>query len=77
MFLPEGLGSLGLSSRERSLSGHLVETQGLEFAIHLQVDLSDFEGERLMGTLSDVDRVEILVINMEGDVEVVDAQYKS
>ena len=50
-FLPVELGGLDWSSRERSLSGRLVERWVSGFAIHLRVDLTDEEGGALMRAL--------------------------
>ena len=56
-FLLVDLGSLDWSSRERSLSGHLVESLISGFAIHLRVALTDEEGDALFGVLG-VDKME-------------------
>ena len=75
-FLPVDLGSLDWSSRERSLSGHLVESLVSEFAIHLRVSLTEEEGEAFMGTLG-VNRMENHpVVEMEGVMEVVDSEFE-
>ena len=71
LFLPVGLGGLGWSSRERFWLGHLIESWGSGFVIHLQVSLSDEEGEIFLRALG-MDRVEDLVVHMEGDMEVVE-----
>ena len=72
-FLPACLGNLDWSSRERSLSGHLVQSLVSGYAIHLRVSLSELEGDAFMGALG-VDRMENYpVVEMEGDMEVVDA----
>ena len=75
-FLPVDPGSLDWSSRERTLSGHVVESLACEFVIHLRVSLTDEEGEAFMGVL-DIDKIEEQpVVNMEGNMEVVDAGLK-
>ena len=75
-FLPACLGDLNWSSRERSLSGHLVQSWVFEFAIHLRIGLSEVEGDAFLGVLG-VDRMEYCpVVEMEGDVEVVDTEFK-
>ena len=75
-FLPAHLGDLDWSSRERNLSGHLVESMVSGFAIHLRISLSEVEGEAFMGALG-VDRMEDRpVVEMEGDLEVVDAEFE-
>src|ERR1700743_3159205 len=48
-FLPAHLGNLDWSSRERSLSGCLVESLVSGYAIHLRVSLTEEEGDALMG----------------------------
>ena len=46
------------------------------FAIHLRIGLSEAEGDAFLGAL-EVDRMEdCLVVEMEGDMEVVDAEFK-
>ena len=75
-FLPARLGNLDWSSRGRSLSGHLVQNWVSGFAIHLRIGLSDMEGDAFLGAL-EVDRMEDCpVVEMEGDMEVVDAEFK-
>ena len=70
-FLPARLGDLDWSSRERNLSGHLVESLASGFAIHLRISLSEVKGDAFMGTLG-VDRMEDHpVVKMVGD-KVVD-----
>src|ERR1700743_3021085 len=44
-FLPACLGNLDWSSRERSLSRHLVQSWVSGFVIHLRISLSDLEGD--------------------------------
>ena len=67
-FLPSCLGDLDWSSGERSLvSG---------FPIHLRIGLSEEEGDAFLGALG-VDRMEEApVVKMEGDMEVVDAEFE-
>ena len=75
-FLPALLGNLDWSSRERSLSGHLVQSLVSGFAIHLRISLSELEGDCFLGALK-VDRMEDHpVVKMKGDMEVVDAEFK-
>ena len=75
-FLPAHLGDLDWSSRERSLSGHLVQSLVSGFAIHLRIGLSEEEGDVFLGALG-VDKMEEApVVEMEGDMEVVDAKFK-
>src|ERR1700743_1811145 len=75
-FLPACLGDLDWSSRERSLSGRLVQSLVSGFAIHLRIGLSEEEGDAFLGALG-VDRMEEApVAKMEGDMEVVDAEFK-
>ena len=49
-FLPAHLDYLDWSSRERSLSGHLVESLVSGYAIHLKIGLSEEEGGCLHGS---------------------------
>ena len=56
-FLPDRLGDLDWSSRERSLSGRLVQSLVSGFAIHLRIGLSEEEGDTFLGALG-VDRME-------------------
>ena len=75
-FLPARLGDLDWSSRKRSLSGCLVQSLVSGFAIHLRIGLSEVEGDTFLGALG-VDRMEDApVVKMEGDMEVVDAEFK-
>ena len=75
-FLPACLGDLDWSSGERSLSGHLVQSLVSGFVIHLRIGLSEEEGDAFLGALG-VDRMEEApVIEMEGDMEVVDAEFE-
>ena len=75
-FLPARLGDLHWSSRGRSLSGRLVQSLVSGFPIHLRIGLSEEEGDAFLGALG-VDRMEdALVVEMEGDMEVVDAKFE-
>ena len=75
-FLPSRLGDLDWSSGERSLSGRLVQSLESGFVIHLRIGLSEEEGDAFLGALG-VDKMEeALVVEMEGDREVVDAKFK-
>ena len=75
-FLPACLEDLDWSSRERSLSGRLVQSLVSGFAIHLRIGLSEEEGDAFLGALG-VDRMEDApVVKMEGDMEVVDAKFE-
>ena len=75
-FLPARLGDLDWSSRERSLSGCLVQSLASGFAIHLRIGLSEEEGDAFLGALG-IDRMEeALVVEMEGNMEVVDAEFE-
>ena len=54
----------------------LVEGLVSEFAIHLRVSLTEEEGQAFMGALG-ADRMEKQsVVEMEGDMEVVDAEFE-
>ena len=75
-FLPSSLGDLDWSSGERSLSGRLVQSLESGFAIHLRIGLSNNEGDAFLGALG-VDKMEEApVVEMEGDMEVVDAEFE-
>ena len=75
-FLPSCLGDLDWSSGERSLSGRLVQSLESGFAIHLRIGLSEEEGDAFLGALG-VDKMEEApVVEKEGDMEVVDAEFK-
>ena len=75
-FLPSHLGDLDWSSGERSLSGRLVQSLVSGFAIHLRIGLSEEERDAFLGAL-EVDKMEeALVVEMEGDMEVVDAEFE-
>ena len=64
-FLPARLGDLDWASRERSLSGRLVQSLAYGFAIHLRIGLSEVEGDAFLGALG-VDRMEEApVVEME------------
>ena len=70
------LPGLDWSSRERSLSGRLVQSLVSGFAIHLTIGLSEEEGDALLGAVG-VDRMEEApVVEMDGDMEVVDAEFE-
>ena len=70
------LPGLDWSSRERSLSGRLVQSLVSGFAIHLTVGLSEEEGDAFLGAVG-VDRMEEApVVEMVGDMEVVDAEFE-
>ena len=46
------------------------------FAIHLRIGLSELQGDHFLGAL-EVDRMEDRpVVKMEGDMEVVDTEFK-
>ena len=75
-FLPSCLGDLDWSSGERSLSSRLVQSLASGFAIHLRIGLSEEEGDAFLGALG-VDKMEEApVVEMEGDMEVVDAKFE-
>ena len=75
-FLPACLGDLDWSSGERSLSGCLVQSLASGFAIHLRIGLSEEEGDAFLGALG-VDRMEEApVVEMEGEMEVADAEFE-
>ena len=74
--IPEVEQSTQLYSGERSLSGRLVQSLESGFAIHLRIGLSEAEGDMFLGALG-VDRMEEApVVEMEGDREVVDAEFE-
>ena len=75
-FLPSSLGDLDWSSGERSLSGCLVQSLESGFAIHLRIGLSEEEGDAFLGALGVNKMEEAPVIEMEGDMEVVDAEFE-
>ena len=56
-FLSARLGNLDWSSRERSLSGCLVQSWVSGFMINLKIELTDAEGEELIAVLG-VDEME-------------------
>ena len=75
-FLPSSLGDLDWSSGERSLSGCLVQSLESGFVIHLRIGLSEEEGDAFLGALG-VDKMEEApVVEIEGDLEVVDAEFE-
>ena len=75
-FLPACLGDLDWSSRERSLSGRLVQSLVSGFVIHLRIGLSEDKGNAFLGALG-VNRMEDHpVVEMEGDMEVVDTEFE-
>ena len=58
------------------MSVHLVQSLVSEFAIHLRISLSEIKGDAFLGALG-VDRMEDCpVVEMEGDMEVVDAEFE-
>ena len=75
-FLPSRLEDLDWSSGERSLSGRLVQSLESGFAIHLRIGLSEEEGDAFLGALGVNKMEEALVVEMEGDMEVVDTEFK-
>ena len=75
-FLPAWLGDLDWSSRERSLSRHLVQSWVSGFAIHLRICLSEVKGDAFLGAL-EVNRMgDCPVVKMEGHMEVVNTEFK-
>ena len=75
-FLPAFLGNLDWSSRGRNLSGCLVQSLVSGFVIHLRIGLSEVKGDAFLGAL-EVNRMEDHpVVEMEGDMEVVDAEFE-
>ena len=56
-YLPATLANLDLQSRERNLSGHLVESWISGFTIHLRIELTGAEGEELTEVMG-VDEME-------------------
>ena len=75
-FLPSRLGDLDWFSGERSLSGCLVQSLASGFAIHLRIGLSEEEGDAFFGALGVNKMEEASVVKMEGDMEVVDAEFE-
>ena len=58
------------------MSGRLVQSLVSGFVIHLRIGLSEEEEDAVLGALG-VDRMEdALVVEMEGDMEVVDAEFE-
>ena len=74
-FLSSHLGDLDWSSGERSLSSRLVQSLVSGFAIHLRIGLSE-EGDAFLGALGVNKMEEAPVVEMEGDMEVVDAEFE-
>ena len=59
------------------MSECLVESLVSGYVIHLRIHLSEVKGDAFMGALG-VDRMEDHpVVEMEGDMEVVGAEFKS
>ena len=75
-FLPSSLGDLDWSSGERSLSSHLVQSLESGFAIHLRIGLSEAEVDAFLGALGVNKMEEAPVVEMDGDMEVVDAEFE-
>ena len=75
-FLPAHLGDLDWSSGERSLSGRLMQSLASGFAIHLRIGLSEEEGDAFLGALGINRMQEAPVVETEGDMEVVDAEFE-
>ena len=46
------------------------------FAIHLRIGLSEIEGDAFLGALGVGKMEDTPVVEMEGDMEVVDAEFK-
>ena len=58
------------------MSGHLVESMVSGLVIHLRISLSEVEGDAFLGALG-VNRMEDRpVVEIEGDMEVVDIEFK-
>ena len=75
-FLPSHLGDLDWFSGERSLSSRLVQSLVSGFAIHLRIGLFEEEGDAFLGALG-VDKMEEApVVEMQGDMEVVDTEFE-
>ena len=75
-FLPAHPGDLDWSSRGRSLSGCLVQSWVSGFAIHLRIGLSETEGDAFLGALEVNWMEDRPVVELEGDMEVVDAEFE-
>ena len=75
-FLLSSLGDLDWSSGERSLSSHLVQSLESGFAIHLRIGLSEEEGDAFLGALGVNKMEEAPVVELEGDMEVVDVEFE-
>ena len=70
------LSGLDWSSGERSLSGRLVQSLVSGFAIHLRIGLSEEEGDAFLGAVRVNRMEEAPVVEMDGDMEVVDAEFE-
>ena len=67
---------IGSRSKWRQVTGRLVQSLESGFAIHLRIGLSNDEGDAFLGALG-VDRMEeVPVVEMEGDMEVVDTEFE-
>ena len=60
----------------RSLSRHLVQNWVSGFAIHLRIGLSEVKGDAFLGVLEVNKMEDHPVVKMEGDMEVVDAEFE-
>ena len=58
------------------MSGRLVQSLASGFAIHLRISLSEEEGDAFLGALGVNRMEEAPVVKMEGDMEVVDAEFE-
>ena len=56
-YVPSTLMDMDLQSRERNLSGHLMESWVSGFTINLRIELTDAEGKELMQVMA-VDEME-------------------
>ena len=54
-----------------------MESLVSEYVIHLRIGLSEKEGDAFMGALGADMMEDHLVVEMEGDMEVVDAEFES
>ena len=71
---PSSSGQSGLVLEGEELSGCLVESLVSRYAIHLRIGLSEVEVDAFMGALG-VDRMEDCpVVEMKGEMEVVDVE---
>ena len=75
-FLPARLGYLDFSSRGRNLSKRLVQSLVSGFAIHLRIGLSEVKGDAFLGALGVYRMEDCPVVEMEGEMEVVDPEFK-